>query len=148
MTRKRTQAQIEASRTNGARSRGPVTQTGKATSARNNTRHGLLSETLLLSDEVQSRPLFLALHSALTAELTPQTESEKLTVEALAETKWRQMQAWRTVAIASSGTPSTGTPPSSAPFDTLHRYDTRFSRRYEALRTHLARLKSHREITR
>jgi hypothetical protein len=143
MNRKRTQAQIEASRTNGARSRGPVTQTGKATSARNNTRHGLLSETLLLPDEDQSRPLFQALQSALTAEFTPETESEKLTVEALAETKWRQMQAWRTVANASSGTP-----PSRANIVTLHRYDTRFSRRYEALRAHLARLKSHREITR
>ena len=37
----RFQAQQAASRTNGARSRGPASEAGKACSARNGTRHGL-----------------------------------------------------------------------------------------------------------
>ncbi len=42
----RTARQIEASRLNGARSRGPVTDAGKRKSSRNSRRHGLYSQTV------------------------------------------------------------------------------------------------------
>ena len=50
--RPRTPAQIEASRRNGARSRGPVTEEGKFRASRNALTHGLTAmEHLVLEDE-------------------------------------------------------------------------------------------------
>jgi hypothetical protein len=47
-----TAAQSAASRSNGARSRGPATPEGKARAARNSVRHGLSGRTFfLLQDE-------------------------------------------------------------------------------------------------
>ena len=48
----RTEKQSEASRTNGAKSNGPKTETGKANSSQNSNRHNLTgSQIILLSTE-------------------------------------------------------------------------------------------------
>ena len=51
----RSEKQIQASKTNGARSRGPITEQGKRNSSRNSARHGLLSQTVVLNDESAAR---------------------------------------------------------------------------------------------
>jgi hypothetical protein len=51
----RTERQIQASRANGARSRGPVTAEGKRNSSRNAVKHGWLAETIVLKSELSDR---------------------------------------------------------------------------------------------
>ena len=88
----RSQKQIEASRENGAKSHGPVTEEGKAKSARNNTRHGLLAQAVVIIGE--SPESFTALLDKLIAEHQPQTMSEMIQVEKMAVAYWRQLRAW------------------------------------------------------
>ena len=57
MTSTRSQAQIEASRRNGAHSRGPVTPEGKARASRNAVRHGLTAMTHLVLEGEDAREL-------------------------------------------------------------------------------------------
>src|SRR3954469_11607363 len=64
--RPRSPAQVEASRRNGARSRGPVTEEGKVRAWRNALQHGLTAlHHLVLEDEVPD---------ALDARIAPVTE--------------------------------------------------------------------------
>src|SRR5580658_1245620 len=80
----RTARQREASRINGARSRGPVTSIGRQTSSRNSRRHGLYAQdipTALPSAE------FSALRDELEAQYpapnSPNSEYERLLQRAL-----------------------------------------------------------------
>ena len=84
--------QTEASRSNGAKSHGPVTEEGKQISARNSTRHGLLADTVVLLGE--SKGSFTAMMEELVAEHRPETESEMGLVEIMALARWRQMRTW------------------------------------------------------
>lgn len=92
--RPRTQAQIEASRRNGARSKGPVTDEGKARSSRNALRHGLTAtEHLVLADEV---PDDLAdLIRSVTAETGAASEIEARLARRLAVAFWKAERAER-----------------------------------------------------
>jgi len=63
-------ARAEASRRNGARSRGPTTPEGKARSARNALKHGLRAQTFLVVGDEDPEG-FEALEAALAAELAP-----------------------------------------------------------------------------
>jgi hypothetical protein len=81
-----------ASRANGKKSRGPVTKAGKAISSRNSTRHGILSNTLVLDRESKER--FQTLLQNLTNEHEPSTETERVLVETMAVSRWRQMRIW------------------------------------------------------
>ncbi len=164
-TTPRSPAQIEASRANGALSRGPTTDAGKAISSRNNTRHGLLCNTVLITGE--SGEMFDHLMASLIREFEPQTESELLTVEEMVVTKWRQFRSWsmiagaHTHAIEEQPAKSPETAAAALParafialrelnreggsMDTLHRYDARFSRTYDRLLKVLISLKAKRE---
>jgi hypothetical protein len=91
--RPRSPAQIEASRRNGARSKGPVTAEGKSRASRNAFRHGLCAEQLLAPGEDPAA--FAALLAELTAEHAPESPSEALLVERLALTAWKLARADR-----------------------------------------------------
>jgi hypothetical protein len=64
-------ARAEASRRNGAKSRGPVTAAGKARSARNALQHGPRAQRFVLLDDEKPRQ-FEALADALADDLAPE----------------------------------------------------------------------------
>jgi hypothetical protein len=76
-----TPKQIQASRTNGARSRGPLTTQGKQNSARNSARHNLLAQTVVLEEESTGR--FLDLLVSFMEEHQPSTATQVCLVETM-----------------------------------------------------------------
>ena len=82
-----TQKQIDASRANGRRSKGPITEQGKFNSAGNSYRHGLLALSIVLKGEHQDRFLFHL--NQLMEEHQPATHTEVVLVERLASSAWR-----------------------------------------------------------
>jgi hypothetical protein len=88
----RTPKQTAASRANGARSKGPITPNGKASSSRNSTRHGLFAQTIVLEREDMAQ--FLQLFEDLSEEHQPQTRTENMLVETLAASIWRRDRIW------------------------------------------------------
>jgi hypothetical protein len=83
----RSEKQIQASRTNGARSRGPVTAQGKRNSSRNNLRHGFSARDSSLEHNLP--PAFAALEAEYRAEFQPGTAYEIQLVHTLAVARWR-----------------------------------------------------------
>ena len=82
-------AQQAASRANGARSRGPATDAGKARAARNGTRHGLRGGAVrLLPGEDADE--FAQLHAAVAADWRPRDAYERRWVRELVAAMWRQ----------------------------------------------------------
>jgi len=69
----RTEAQIAASRANGAKSRGPATTIGRAISAQNSTAHGLAGAKLIVI-EGESTDRWQAFLEASHREFQSQTE--------------------------------------------------------------------------
>jgi hypothetical protein len=90
--RKRTKAQRQASRRNGALSRGPITAEGKAIVAHNAISHGLTAKVNLLTTE--ERPAFNALLQSFLATFAPQSDPEFCCVEEMATAKWKMRRAW------------------------------------------------------
>jgi hypothetical protein len=87
-------ARAEASRKNGARSRGPKTPEGKARAAQNALKHGLRAEKyVVLPDEDAGE--FAALERALTAELAPVGVLQSILVGRVARAVWRLERAER-----------------------------------------------------
>ena len=108
----RTPVQIEASRTNGARSRGPVTEAGKTRSARNATKHGLRGGPFdLLPGE--DRKAFAALHTAVSSDWGPRDAYERRWVMELVNAMWRQDQL-RGLELAMLTAAAAESPPSEA----------------------------------
>jgi hypothetical protein len=82
-----TQKRKLASQQNGAKSRGPITDVGKARSSRNALRHGLLSRTVVLDDEDSKQ--FKALLDQHVAKFQPNGDIEHQTVEEMAICQWK-----------------------------------------------------------
>src|SRR5215217_2320315 len=79
--------QIEANKRNALKSTGPKTPEGKATARLNATKHGLLSQEVLLPGEDEEALKELA--KRLRAELQPVGEMESLLVERIIDAVWR-----------------------------------------------------------
>ncbi len=148
----RTEDQIEASRADGAGSRGPVTPEGKRNSSRNAIKDGWLSSTIVLKSELEER--FLELLNDLVEELQPETSIENTLVDTMAAARWRQLRLWgmekagmeyqiRTQAGGLGRNENSSTRASiafrtlsddSRSLDLVNRYDSHYERRY--LRAH------------
>ncbi len=87
-------ARAEASRQNGAKSRGPRTLEGKARSARNALKHGMRAQKhLVLPDEDAAE--FADLEAALIAELAPVGALQAVLARRVAVAAWRLARADR-----------------------------------------------------
>jgi hypothetical protein len=82
----RTHSQIEASRRNGAQSRGPATSAGKAASSQNATTHGLYAKTTVLASESQAD--FDELREAFFERFLPADLVELELLDGMVKTRW------------------------------------------------------------
>jgi hypothetical protein len=87
-------ARSEASRRNGAKSRGPKTPEGKARSARNALKHGFRAQKYVVLPEEDAAE-FAALEAALTEELAPEGALQSILVGRIARAAWRLERAER-----------------------------------------------------
>ena len=83
---------IQSSRTNGARSRGPITIQGKRVSSQNATTHGLLAEQIVMHDE--SPEGFEAVLKDHLDRLQPGDGVEFALIEEMVASHWRLRRAW------------------------------------------------------
>jgi hypothetical protein len=88
----RSEAQREAARRNGAKSKGPVTPMGKAISSRNALRHGLEASDISLTSE--NPEAFSEVLSEYMDEYRPVGPTETTLVEHLAIAHFRLYRAW------------------------------------------------------
>src|SRR4051794_24396430 len=84
----RTQKQIDASRSNGSKSRGPVTRMGKDRIRTNALKHGLTARLVLWPNEDSAQ--FQSLFLALLEQFAPENDLEFVCIEEMAIAKWRQ----------------------------------------------------------
>jgi hypothetical protein len=128
----------QAARANGARSRGPVTPEGKAISSRNALRHGLLAQTVLLSNE--EAETFEALFYLLVERFSPLDDIEMSAIEEMAAAHWRMRRVMSIeqglldaalLADQEKGTVNAFTDPASqTTLALLQRYEARFQHMY------------------
>src|SRR5579862_5583694 len=88
----RTERQSQASRINGAKSRGPVTLEGRRASSRNAITHGMLSTVVTIKGESQS--LFLKLCATMFGEFQLRTDFEESLIGDMAAARWNRMRIW------------------------------------------------------
>ncbi len=97
-------ARAEASRRNGAKSRGPKTAEGKARSSQNAIRHGLRARRwVLLGGESEAE--FKRLEAALIEEWAPEGVTQSLLVQQIAAAAWRVGRAEHLAAGTGLGAP-------------------------------------------
>jgi hypothetical protein len=87
-------ARAEASRRNGARSRGPKTPEGKARSARNALKHGMRAQKYVVLPQ-EDAAAFQAHEAALNDELAPDGVLQNILVQRIARAAWRLERAER-----------------------------------------------------
>ena len=87
-----TQAQIDAARINGAKSRGPKTPEGKAISSMNALRHGMTAQAILLTNE--DPEAYTKLAAAYYEKFQPADDVERDLVDEMVIAKWRQRRDW------------------------------------------------------
>jgi hypothetical protein len=81
-----------ASRANGAKSQGPITEEGKQASSQNSLNHGFNSKRIVLPGESQDE--FDELLAAYLDEHQPETPTERTLIENMAIARWRQHRVW------------------------------------------------------
>ncbi len=86
------QRRINSSRRNGAQSRGPTSEAGKSRSSRNNLRHGILAQTVVLENE--DKNAFIEYLTAFEDEHQPTDQTELDLVETMAVARWRVRRLW------------------------------------------------------
>jgi hypothetical protein len=135
--RPRSPAQIEASRRNGARSRGPVTQEGKRRSSANALKHGLSAlHHLVLADEDPGE--LEGLTARLLAEIMPEGELEARLVRRLAVAFWKGERAERMEVALLDGAPQVKPPTLGGTWEEAEAAETFDMRRFNAIRGHQA----------
>lgn len=87
-----TPAQVAANQANAQLSTGPKSEEGKAAIAHNNFRHGLSGGIFCVAD-FENRGEYDALHLELAREYTPQTPTEEMLVEKMAQSYWLRRRA-------------------------------------------------------
>jgi hypothetical protein len=149
-----------ASRTNGAKSLGPVTEDGKQASSQNSLNHGFNSKRIVLPGESQEE--FDELLASYLDEHQPETPTERTFIENMVIARWRQQRVWAletaglanemrhpryhegedydTQAFVAFRTLAEG----SHALELLNRYDTRFERQFRAALTAFLNLRAKR----
>ncbi|MEJ7606922.1 MAG: hypothetical protein WKF37_11790 [Bryobacteraceae bacterium] len=88
-----TQAQIDAARRNGSKSRGPVTDAGKATSSQNALTHGLTAKFTVCLDNEEHEQFAIVL-DAYHQYFRPAGQVERDLVVEIATSRWRLRRCW------------------------------------------------------
>jgi len=83
---------ILSSRANGARSKGPVTESGKQISAQNARKHGLLAKIVVLKNE--SKPGFAETMAEHLERFQPADAVEYGIVEEMVAAHWQLRRSW------------------------------------------------------
>ena len=86
--------QLNANRRNARRSTGPKTDEGKHCSSRNNLKHGLYSDDVVLSGE--NLDDYFALTAEIEDEFKPATPTEEYLVHTIAAARWRLIRVLKT----------------------------------------------------
>ena len=89
----RTPAQIEASRKNGAKSKGPSTEEGKSRSSQNAIKHGLSAHKIVVLEN-ESEDEWEAFHASFIAKFRPRDVVEAQLVLEMAVNRWRLQRSW------------------------------------------------------
>jgi len=86
----RSDKQLQASRANGAKSRGPVTAEGKRNTSQNSIRHGAFAREVRLRNE--SKAEFEEFAQAMIDEFQPRTVFESTLVDSMISAHWRAIR--------------------------------------------------------